>query len=41
MMVSSRIFNIDADGISDSFIPYADMMSHKGVPNTRWTYKAE
>ena len=42
MMVASRIFGIDIEGIkTDGFVAYADMLNHKRPRQTSWTYSDE
>ena len=39
MMVSSRIFGIQIDGVkTDGFVAYADMLNHKRPRQTTWNY---
>ena len=39
MMVASRIFGIDVEGVkTDGFVPYADMLNHKRPRQTSWSY---
>lgn len=39
MMVSSRIFGIDVEGVkTDGFVAYADMLNHRRPRQTTWTY---
>ena len=39
MMVSSRIFGIEVEGVkTDGFVPYADMLNHRRPRQTSWSY---
>ena len=40
MMVSSRIFGIEVEGVkTDGFVAYADMLNHRRPRQTSWTYR--